>query len=122
MPCYTNCYLVLSRPRPAIPRTITLLIGHGQSRSPSADLFEFITVSDDLTDPENELRQYLATLPNAGFRLVVTGDKQMELGGYDHHPFAHTGSVSALDRMVKDTRYTFAPGVAYQSSLAAVPA
>lgn len=122
MPCYTNCYLVLSRPRPSIPRTITLLIGQGQSRSPSADLFEFITVSDDLTDPENDLRQYLAALPNAAFRLVVTGDKQLELGGYDHHPFTNTGSVSALDRMLKDSRFTFGSIDAYRSSINAVPA
>jgi hypothetical protein len=122
MPCYTDCYLVLSRPRPAIPRTIALLIGLGQSRSPAADLFQFRTVSDDLTDPANELRQYLASLPNSAFRLVVTGDKQIELGGYDHHPFVNTGSVSALDRMVKDSRYTFGSIDPYRSSLDPVPA
>ena len=122
MPCHTNCYLAISRPRPTISRSITALIGLGHSRSPAADLFEFRTVSDDLTDPENELRQYLASLPNAAFRLVVTGEKQLQLGGYDHHPFVNTGSVSALDRMVKDSRFTFGSIDAYRSAIGAVPA
>lgn len=122
MSCHTICYLAISRPRPTISRSITALIGLGHGRSPSADLFEFRTSSDDLTDPENELRQYLASLPNAAFRLVVTGDKQFQLGGYDHHPFDHTGSVSALDRMLKDSLCTFGSVDLYRSSLNTVPA
>lgn len=122
MSCHTTCYLVLSRPRPSIPRTVATLIGRGHGHTPAADLFEFRTVSDDLTDPQNELRQYLATLPTAAFRLVVTGGKQLQLGGYDHHPFHDSGSVSALDRMAKDSHFSFGAINPYRPSVDTVPA
>jgi len=118
MPFHTTCYLVISRPRPSIPASVTALIGRGHSRSPAADLFWFQPYGEDPTADDQELRQYLDALSEFAYRFVSTGEKHVQLGRYDHHPFVNMFIVTALDRQSEAFESNVLPPQAAAMSLA----